>query len=431
MKHRLAYSASILLPLTLSLLLLVVIPKSHNQNVLLNYGKIFWLTGIMFVATNAIGLFYGKPKTKSGTPWNMNKRLIITYVSKGDNSDALLRAIATSKLLLEEAGVNYMIEAVTDMPVNVGADKHLVVPEYYETPHHAKYKARALEFARVIRPTNESLGDDIWILHLDEESIITPEAIEGINHYINQPSNQNTIGQGEIKYNAHKYGNNLLITAIDSLRTGDDLGRFRFQYKMFKKPLFGMHGSFVLVPSLLEDHIGFDLGTKGSITEDAYFALICAAQGIKFGWVEGFIREQSPFTLLALLKQRRRWITGLHLLVFDKTISRKQRWILGVNMTLWRAAWISPIITIINFLMGGSALPFYLVLSASLVSGMVGVVYMVGAYRNIIGANLHWSRQVTIWSLSLILVPVCCIIEGIAVLYSILYPINTFDVVAK
>jgi egghead protein (zeste-white 4 protein) len=415
MKDRLAYIASIILPFIVAFSFLWLMPSSHANDISLSLAKVFWFTGIVFVLTNAMGLLFGRPKQSSGSQWNPHKRLIVTYVSKGDNAEALQRAITTSKLVLEAAGVNYIIEAITDMPVSVGADRHIVVPERYTTPNEAMYKARALEYGRVNRPQYERITRNTWILHLDEESIITPEAVEGIYHYINDRRNQNTVGQGEIKYNAHKYGQNLLITSIDSLRTGDDLGRFRFQYKVFGKPLFGMHGSFVLVPASLEDEVGFDLGGRGSITEDAYFALICAERGIRFGWVEGYIREQSPFTLLALLKQRRRWITGLRLLVFDKSISRRQRVMLGVNMTLWRMAYI----------------PFFLSLMATLVSAMVGVVYMMGAYRNISGAGLPLSRQITIWLASLVLVPVCCAIEGVAVLYSIVSPIKTFEVVAK
>lgn len=428
MKHRLAYSASIVLPLFVSASLLLLVPRTHHANVLLSEAKFFWFTGSLFVLTNAIGLMYGRPKALAPRPWPTAKRLIVTYVSRGDNVEALRRAIATSKLVLEDLGVNYLIEAITDMPVRVGADRHLLVPPTYQTPNGAQYKARALEFGRFMR---SDFTRNTWILHLDEESVITPEAVAGIAGYISKRENADTIGQGEIKYNAHNYGKNLLITAIDSLRTGDDLGRFRFQYRVFGKPLFGMHGSFVLVPARLEQQIGFDLGGRGSITEDAYFALTAASRGVRFGWVEGYIREQSPFTLLALLKQRRRWITGLRLLVFDKTISRRQRWTLGINMTLWRAAWFGPVVTFWNFLAGGSLVPTSVSIAAAIVSGMVGVVYMVGAYRNIIGADLPHHRQLLIWVASLVLVPVCCIIEGVAVVYSIISPIKTFEVVAK
>lgn len=431
--HTLAYSSSIYLPLLLSGLLVVTIPSSQIDNVPLSYAKWFWFTGIIFVLTNAIGLLYGSPwheeqrDRRQWLGWDTTRRLIVTYVSRGDNAIALTRAIAATKLILEDMGVQYWIEAVTDMPVSVGADTHYLVPKRYQTKHGAKYKARALHYAAQQRRTTRR----DFILHMDEESVLTPEVIIGIDKFIHSDRSLMRIGQGEIKYNAHNYGRNILITAIDAIRTGDDLGRFRTQYKLFGKPLFGMHGSFFVVPGLLERAIGFDLGGKGSITEDAYFALVAADHGVRFQWVDGFIREQSPFTILALMKQRRRWITGLRLLMWDKTISFKQRLILGINMTLWRAAWIGPVVTLWNIIAGGSILPVWATVLSAFLSGMVVVVYMVGAYRNVTGIDMPLYKQLLIWVASGLLVPISCAIEGIAVMYSIVAPVKVFEVVNK
>ncbi|MDE2106346.1 MAG: glycosyltransferase family 2 protein [Patescibacteria group bacterium] len=431
--HFLAYGASIYIPIFLTGFAVLWFPESSAHNAALSDAKFFWFTGIVFVAMNCIGLLFGSPwhdeqkAKRDWLGWPSHKKLIVTYVSRGENQIALERAIASTKLILEDLRVQYWIEAVTDKPVEVGADTHYVVPEDYQTPNGAKYKARALHYASQLRKADRNS----FVLHMDEESIITEQVIHGIHKFIHSSPSLLRIGQGEIKYNAHNYGKNILITAIDAIRTGDDLGRFRTQYKVFKKPLFGMHGSFFVVPSLLERKVGFDLGGKGSITEDAYFALICADRGVRFEWVEGFIREQSPFTLLELLKQRRRWITGLRLLMWDKTISLRQRLILGVNMTLWRAAWIGPVVTLWNVISGGSSIPIWAQVLSAFLSAMVVVVYMIGAYRNVTDIDLPTWKQITIWLASGILVPIACAVEGIAVLYSIVQPVKVFEVVEK
>jgi len=266
---------------------------------------------------------------------------------------------------------------------------------------------------------------------LDEESILTRECVAGISKFINNPKKCNSIGQGEIKYNAHNYGKNMLITAIDSLRTGDDLGRFRFQFSLFNKPLFGMHGSFMLVPASIEKYIGFDLGGKGSITEDAYFALLAGEKGIKFDWVEGYIREQSPFCIKDLIKQRRRWICGLLILAFDKKIKFKSRFFLMINLFLWRISWVAVFVTMANITIGGTYFPLELTIVSAILTGGYFAAYAVGVYRNLIDMEFSVTKKMRIYFMTLALVPISAVIEGVAVIYSIVRPVSVFDVVKK
>lgn len=53
---------------------------------------------------------------------------------------------------------------------------------------------------------------------------------------------------------------------------------------MFQQPLIGMHGSFVVCQTAVEQQFGFDHGLEGSITEDTFFAMHVAAKGIKVKW---------------------------------------------------------------------------------------------------------------------------------------------------
>ena len=97
--HLLGYGASIYLPLFLSGLLLLLIPETTYTNDVLSYSKLFWFTGLVFVLTNAVGLIYGSPwhqeqkLERDWQGWDRTKRLIVSYVSRGNNVVALERAV--------------------------------------------------------------------------------------------------------------------------------------------------------------------------------------------------------------------------------------------------------------------------------------------------------------------------------------------------
>lgn len=433
--HWVAYQASIFVPLFFVTLLLWLVPETEQVNEMLTIAKVFWFTSAIYILINVLGILYGSPhetekrQKRDWVNWNEHRHLIVAYVSRGDNEVALRRAIKESRAVLDKMGVNYTIEAITDMPVEVGADVSHLVPKDYQTAKRAKFKARALHYA--VEQRGKLTRHD-WILHMDEESMVTEEVVRGIAKYVQPDNAVYTIGQGEIKYNAHNYGKHMLITAIDAVRTGDDLGRFRFQYKVLKRPIFGMHGSFILVPAILERAIGFDLGGKGSITEDAYFALIAASKGVKFGWVDGYIREQSPFTLMELLKQRRRWISGLRLLVLDNAVPFKDRAFLMLTIFLCHISWLAMVVTVWNLVAGGSVLPTWVEMLAAMLTGFIAMVYMIGAYRNVTDIKMPFHKQLTIWLLAGLLVPVSCVVEAVAVVYSMTHPVNgVFEIVNK
>ena len=78
------------------------------------------------------------------------------------------------------------------------------------------------------------------------------------------------IGQGAILYQ----GGHWFFRGADGLRTADDLGRFRLQYAL-GWPLFGIHGSYILVSGADNQRLSFDVGPANSLTEDAAWASTC------------------------------------------------------------------------------------------------------------------------------------------------------------
>ena len=82
----------------------------------------------------------------------------------------------------------FVIEVVTDkeigsMPRSAKV-REIVVPDEYRTPAGTKFKARALQYA--LEPYVDILNDDDWIVHLDEETIVTNSSLIGILNFIHE-----------------------------------------------------------------------------------------------------------------------------------------------------------------------------------------------------------------------------------------------------
>ena len=455
------YYLTALLPVVFYLLL------GHNQFLNPDAGRnwVRWFAVVQFLIMLVpvissfiyvvIGmLFFGAPRDRRpGADWQWDQavHLLVTYVSRGNESGTLLRATSETRRVLDLLGVNYTIEVVTDIEIpsenklvkTAGAVLYFVVPPDYETLSGARYKARALQYLleqRTLRLAGREDADNVWILHMDEESIASPECLLGIREHIEKYDLRRTpgaIGQGEILYNAHRYGDHSVITAIDASRTGGDLGLFRLQYKAMHIPWVGMHGSFVLTPARIEREITWDMGAQGSILEDSYFALVAMERGVRFDWVEGFIREQSPLTIPDVIRQRRRWYCGLAALSRNPLIKLRARIGLRIVVLFCTIAALClplPLLYIQQRLMfGNGLLPYWTFLMAAGSTGLYAAACSVGLYRNLLHCQTTGRRKC--WLILVTAVSwffyVPALVECAGVLYGVFFPVSSFYVVAK
>jgi hypothetical protein len=226
------------------------------------------------------------------------RNFFIVLVTKGSNEAAVRRGY--NKLhRLEQFHPAVKVVVLTDEPYVYPDLQNIVCPKSYKSPlGKAKYKARALDYFRY----HVSLGVYDWILHMDEESVTDAESLRHCLEFIRYTPHQ--FGQGIILYNGIGYWDNWYFTVADGIRVGDDLARFHLQNTIIQRPVFGVHGSFLMTNGEMENECTWDFG---SLAEDFEFSQDAWRRGFTCGRIHGIVREQSPTTLRDFLKQRRRW----------------------------------------------------------------------------------------------------------------------------
>jgi hypothetical protein len=288
----------------------------------------------------------------------MPARLVFRFVTRGEEVKTLYASIEAARAAMRavpapsqrgERAAPYRIEIVSDtpLPALLAPDCAIyVIPPGYQTAARSRFKARALTYLQESSPAQ---GDE-WRLYLDEESRVDASAVAGVYDFIERvereaeragPEAPRRIGQGAILYQ----GGSAFFRAADALRTGDDLGRFRLQYGV-GAPVFGAHGSFLLVRAMDEPNLTFDVGASNSITEDAAWALRAWARGWRFGWIAGYVREQPPQRAMDFVKQRARWLSGVRLVTLDSTIPLARRLILTIFVALWQLSFVPLLVTV-------------------------------------------------------------------------------------
>ena len=86
---------------------------------------------------------------------------------------------------------------------------------------------------------------------MDEESTTDGESLRHCIEFIRYTPHH--FGQGIILYNGEGFWDNWYFTVADGIRVGDDLARFHFQNSVIHRPVFGVHGSFLMTNGEMEN----------------------------------------------------------------------------------------------------------------------------------------------------------------------------------
>jgi egghead protein (zeste-white 4 protein) len=405
--------------------------SSTLDHVLL-FSSATWVAPVAVTAVTIVGyVLFRRPDPPPMRMAVLDVPVCFRIVARGDNVSAVQGTVHSIRATMAALpAFPYSIEVVTDTPVPLPPAPEIVpmvVPSGYATARGSLYKARALQFA----VEHSAIPDTAWIMHLDEESHITRSLVLGIVRAVAEEhgSESPRIGQGLILYHRN-LEEDLLFGLADSIRSGDDVGRFYVQHRL-GVTLFGLHGSFILVRNDIEKEIGFDVGPEGSVTEDAFWALQQMALGRRCRWVDGVIVEQAPQRLADFLKQRRRWFVGLCQVVRHAPVPLRWRLPLAFSVVAWSLAWLGVLYTYVN-LVTGIDTPDVIWLAGTFAFAVYVAQYLTGLRINMDhrGVRGFWRRG-RLYVLQVLLVPVFGLMEAAGVVYGIVKPEFAFHVINK
>lgn len=400
---------------------------------ILRWGSVTWIVLIPWAVADVAGwLLYRRhsPASDGAVGLAIGTPVVYRIVCRGDQPDVVRATVHEAlRVMAMRPLFPYSIEVVSDVPVQLPVHRavtNLVVPDGYGTSNGATHKARALHYALDASPTD----DETWILHLDEESHITPEVVEGIRAHIvaEETSGDLRVGQGLILYHRGLEGNKLL-TMADSVRVADDMGRFHLQYRLHRV-LFGLHGSFVLVRRDVEARVGWDFEPAACTTEDTMWGLRQMDAGTRFAWVDGCVVEQSPRTPTDFLKQRRRWFVGMWWSALHADVRRRHRAMLAMAMTIWTVGWMNLLYSYLH-VFSGVAVPGAIGWLGDVVFTTYLVNYVMGMWVSLADRGDGATSRAKYVALQLALLPVYTALEAGAVLYALVSPERGFHVVRK
>lgn len=215
----------------------------------------------------------------------------------------------------------------------------VVVPRRYRTRNGTRFKARANHFAHELRISEREHRNDVWVLHMDDDTGVGPDTAAAMARFIGDQLEAGRgvkhMAQGILTY-PREYAPNRLTWLADSVRPADDVARFSAMTGG-GTPRAGLHGELLLVRASVEAEIGWDFGPS-SIVEDAQFALIfCDLFKGRSAWFGGRCYGASPSTIRDFIRQRERWCWGLASLVFNRSVRLRDRVFLGYSMVSWVA----------------------------------------------------------------------------------------------
>ncbi|GAB6148278.1 hypothetical protein JCM10135_08200 [Stetteria hydrogenophila] len=195
----------------------------------------------------------------------------------------------------------------------------VVVPGWYE---RGAYKARALNYF-----IEEHVREDRWYVLLDDDSYPLDRRFL---HELDE--GEALVYSGVL---APRRGRSLLAWLADATRFYGDVTRSRFALRRLGKPIFGLHGDFLVVHGSVLKAIGFN---TDSLAEDTWFAARLIERGVRVAQSSSLVSILSPGSVVDLWRQRGRWNVGVLRDIVKGRYPATLAFFKGLEALLWLTA---------------------------------------------------------------------------------------------
>jgi beta-1,4-mannosyltransferase len=355
--------------------------------------------------------------------------VVVPTIGRHDTYPALERSVRSYARYLPEYFPNLAIDVVVEQDCQAGEQiralarslppvRVVEVPAAYQTPNGTRFKARANHYAHELRIADDEARDDVWVLHMDDDTGTGPDTAAALAQFINRQRRAGPDGkhmaQGILTY-PREYAVSRFTWLADAIRPADDIGRLRALTGL-GNPVGGVHGELLLIRASVEASLGWDYGPK-AIVEDAQIAMLFSQRYPgRSDWFEGRSYGASPASVRDFLRQRERWAWGLIALCFNRDIPGRYRALLSLSVGTWL---ISPfqnvgIVLLLAWFTG--TMNTSPVTESVLVLWAVNFGYAVGTYWEGLRLNVRASADPRRrwWELAAVVagIPVFAFIEG-------------------
>ena len=214
----------------------------------------------------------------------------ITTLSVTDNLGIVGRGISSirksaSDLDLKSYKIVTVSDDLEDASTHAGADEAIVVPGSYDC--NAVRKARSMNYAAGQYKRRFRDLENVWIFHIDEESVVLPQTVEAIVKYI--ASGDGLLAEGPILFPS-TFSKSALSGVADSIRSSTCY--FCVSTITGPGPPSHLHGSNLLMRADVECEIGW--ANDKSIAEDQLFGFFAHKKYPRFGWHGGIHDGNGP-----------------------------------------------------------------------------------------------------------------------------------------